>query len=91
MFDFNKFCKEFEKADAYTTIKGLCLKLSSAENDIDRTAIMDNLFDMVDIAEMEYKDMTHHRGHWREKFFEEHKKNTELREKLKEIQKAAST
>ena len=91
MFDIEKFIEEFEKADVYTTIKGLCLKLSSAENDIDRTAIMGHLFDMVDVAEMEYKDMAHHCGGWKVKFFDEHKKNIELRMKLKEIQKAAST
>ena len=91
MFDFNKFCEEFEKADTYTTIKGLCLKLSSAENDIDRTAIMSHVFDMVDAAEAGDKAMAHHCDHWKEKFFEEHKKNIDFRRKLKEIQKAAST
>ena len=91
MFDFDKFCEEFEKADVYTTIKGLCLKLSSAENDIDRTAITSHLFDMVDLTEAGDKTMADHCDHWKKKFFEEHKKNIELQMKIKEIQKAAST
>lgn len=91
MFDIEKFIEEFEKADVYTTIKGLCLKLSSAENDIDRTAIMGNLFNMVDVAEMEYKDMAHHCEGWKVKSYDEYKKNTKLKKKIEEIQKAAST
>lgn len=91
MFDIEKFIEEFEKADVYTTIKGLCLKLSSAENDIDRTAIMNHLFDMVDVAEMEYKAMTHDCAGWKVRSYDEYKTNRKLRKKLEAIQKAAST
>lgn len=91
MFDFDKFCEEFEKADDFTMIKGLVVRLSQATNEIEKVTIMGHLFDYVDIVARAVKCTRESGDKWAERFVEERKKNIELKKRLEEIQKAAST
>ena len=91
MFDFTKFCKEFEDADDFTTIKALAVRLSQATNEIEKVTIMAHLFDAVDIVESVNKAETDQCEYWSARCYAETKKKTELKKKLEEIQKAAST